>query len=124
MSNGGYMKRREGWDTLVPQLSRVPIDAPVDGHIEGVPTQGEPIVKVGDLVKFIMPDDWEHHAIEVPIFTDEPALGVVRSINWMLISTNKGEYYIPEAEVYWSLTEKITKHTHDSLEVINAVQGG
>ena len=118
------MKRREGWDTLVPRLSRAPIEAAKNGKIEGTPTQGEPIVKVGDLVKYIVPDDWEHHAIEVPIFTDEPALGVVRGINWMLISTNKGEYYIPEAEVLWSLTGKTTKHTHDSLEVVSAVQGG
>ena len=66
----------------------------------------------------------EHQAIEAPIFTGEPAPGVIRSINWMLISTNKGEYYIPEAEVYWSLTSKTTKHTHDSLEVVSAVQGG
>ena len=117
------MKRREGWDTLAP-LSRVPIDAPVNGKIEGVSTRGEPTVKVGDLVRYIVPDDWEHHAIEAPIFTDEPALGVIRSINWMLISTNKGEYYIPEAEVLWSLTGKTTKHTHDSLEVVSAVQGG
>ena len=117
------MKRREGWDTLVP-LSRVPIEAARNGRIEGVEARGEPTVKIGDLVKFIVPDDWEHHAIEVPIFTDEPALGVVRSINWMLITTNKGDYYIPEAEVLWSLTEKITKHSHDSLEVVSAVQGG
>ena len=114
------MERKEVWCTLAP-LSRVPIQAAKNGKIEGVSTCGEPIVKVGDLVKFIMPDDWEHHAIEVPIFTDEPALGVVRSINWMLISTNKGDCYIPEAEGYWSLTEKITKHTHDSLELVNAV---
>ena len=117
------MKRRKSWDTLAP-LSRVPIGAPVNGKVEGVSTRGEPIVKVGDLVKFIMPDDWEHHAIEVPIFTDEPALGVIRGTNWMLISTNKGEYYIPEAEVLWSLTGKTTKHSHDSLEVVSAVQGG
>ena len=117
------MKRREGWDTLVP-LSRVPIEAAKNGKIEGVSTRGEPTVKIGDLVKFIVPDDWEHHAIEAPIFTDEPALGVIRSINWMLISTNKGEYYIPEAEVLWSLTGKTTKHSHDSLEVVNAVQSG
>ena len=114
------MKRREGWDTLAP-LSRVPIEAAKSGKIEGVSTQGEPTVKVGDLVRYIVPDDWEHHAIEAPIFTDEPALGVIRSINWMLISTNKGEYYIPEAEVYWGITSKITKHTHDSLEVANAI---
>ena len=105
-------------------LFRVPIAASVDGHIDGVPTRGLPSVKVGDLVKYIIPDDWERHAIEAPIFTDEPALGVIRSINWMLISTNKGEYYIPEAEVYWSITSKITKHSHDTLEVVNAVQGG
>ena len=114
------MKRRKGWDTLAP-LSRVPIGAPVNGKVEGVSTRGEPIVKVGDLVKFIVPDDWDHHAIEAPIFTEEPALGVIRSINWMLISTNKGDFYIPEAEVYWSLTSKTTKHTHDSLEMANAV---
>ena len=114
------MKRRKSWDTLVP-LSRAPIEAAKNGKIEGVPTQGEPTVKVGDLVRYIVPDDWEHQAIEAPIFTDEPALGVIRSINWMLITTNKGDFYIPEAEVYWSLTEKITKHTHDSLEVVNAV---
>jgi hypothetical protein len=118
------MKRREGWDTLVPHLSRVPIDAPVDGKIEGIEARGKPTLKVGDLVRFIVPDDWEYHAIEAPIFTDAPALGVVRGINWMLISTNKGDYYIPEAEILWSITEKITKHTHDSLEVVNAVQGG
>ena len=117
------MKRREGWDTLVP-LSRVPIEAARNGRIEGVEARGEPTVKIGDLVKFIVPDDWEHHAIEAPIFTDEPALGVIRRINWMLISTNKGDYYIPEAEVLWSLTGKTTKHTHDSLEVVSAVQGG
>ena len=114
------MKRRSSWNTLAP-LSRVPIGAAKNGKIEGVSTRGEPTVKVGDLVRYIVPDDWEHHALEVPIFTDEPALGVVRSINWMLISTNKGDCYIPEAEVYWSLTEKITKHTHDSLEVVSAV---
>ena len=114
------MERKEGWGTLAP-LSRVPIQAAKNGKIEGVSTRGEPIVKVGDLVRFIVPDDWDYHAIEAPIFTDEPALGVIRSINWMLISTNKGEYYIPEAEVYWSLTSKTTKHTHDSLEMANAV---
>ena len=114
------MKRRKSWDTLAP-LSRVPIGAPVNGKVEGVSTRGEPIVKVGDLVRFIVPDDWDHHAIEAPIFTDEPALGVVRSINWMLISTNKGDCYIPEAEVYWAITDKTTKHTHDSLELVNAV---
>ena len=114
------MKRRSSWDTLAP-LFRVPIEAAKNGKIEGVSTQGEPTVKVGELVRYIVPDDWEHHAIEAPIFTDEPALGVIRSINWMLISTNKGEYYIPEAEVYWSITSKITKHTHDSLEVANAI---
>ena len=117
------MKRREGWDTLAP-LSRVPIESGSNGRIEGLSTQGEPTVNVGDLVRYIIPDDWEHHAIEAPIFTDEPALGVVKGINWMLISTNKGEYYIPEAEVYWSITSKITKHSHDTLEVVNAVQGG
>jgi len=115
------MKRRKNWDVKPEPLFRVPIDASVNGYIEGVEAQGEPTVKVGDLVRYIVPDDWEHHAIEAPIFTDEPALGVIRSINWMLISTNKGEYYIPEAEVYWSITSKITKHTHDSLEVANAI---
>ena len=114
------MKRRKSWDTLVP-LSRAPIEAARNGRIEGVEARGEPTVKIGDLVKFIVPDDWEHHAIEAPIFTDEPALGVIRSINWMLISTNKGEYYIPEAEVYWSINGSTTKHTHDSLVVVNAV---
>jgi len=114
------MKRRKSWDTLAP-LSRVPIGAPVNGKVEGVSTRGEPIVKVGDLVRFIVPDDWDYHAIEAPIFTDEPALGVIRSINWMLISTNKGDFYIPEAEVYWGITDKTTKHTHDSLELVNAV---
>ena len=114
------MKRRKGWDTLAP-LSRVPIESGSNGRIEGLSTQGEPTVKVGDLVRYIVPDDWEHHAIEAPIFTDEPALGVIRSINWMLISTNKGDYYIPEAEVYWSINGSTTKHTHDSLEMANAV---
>mgnify|MGYP001185754912 FL=1 len=114
------MKRRSSWDTLAP-LSRVPIEAAKNGKIEGVSTRGEPTVKVGDLVRYIMPDDWEHHAIEAPIFTKETALGVIRSINWMLIETNKGTYYAPEAEVYWSITSKLTKHTHDNLEVANAI---
>ena len=114
------MKRREGRDTPEP-LSRVPIEAASNGRIEGLSTQGKPTVNVGDLVKYIVPDDWEYHAIEVPIFTDEPALGVVKGINWMLISTSKGEYYIPEAEVYWSLTNNTTKHSHDTLELVNAV---
>ena len=114
------MKRRKGWDTLVP-LSRAPIEAAKNGKIEGVSTRGEPTVKVGDLVRYIVPDDWEHHAIEAPIFTDEPALGVIRSINWMLITTSKGDFYIPEAEVYWSINGSTTKHTHDSLEMANAV---
>jgi hypothetical protein len=115
------MKRRKSWDVKPEPLFRVPIGAAVNGYIEGIEARGKPTLKVGDLVRFIVPDDWEHHAIEAPIFTDEPALGVIRSINWMLITTNKGDFYIPEAEVYWSLTEKITKHTHDSLEVVNAV---
>jgi hypothetical protein len=114
------MKRREGWDTLAP-LSRVPIEAAKNGKIEGVSTRGEPTVKVGDLVKYIVPDDWELHAIDAPIFTDETALGVIRSINWMLIETSKGAYYAPEAEVYWGINGSTTKHTHDSLEMANAV---
>ena len=112
------MKKRE--ELTEPPL-RVPIEAGRNGRIEGHDAVGVPTVKVGDLVRYIVPDDWEYHAIEVPIFTDEPALGVVKGINWMLISTNKGEYYIPEAEVYWSLTNNTTKHTHDTLEVVNAV---
>ena len=115
------MKRRKSWDVKPEPLFRVPIDASVNGYIEGVSTRGEPTVKVGDLVKYIMPDDWELHAIDAPIFTDETALGVIRSVNWMLIATNKGAYYAPEAEVYWSINGSTTKHTHDSLEMANAV---
>jgi len=115
------MKRRKNWDVKPEPLFRVPIDAAVNGYIDDVKTRAEPTVKVGDLVKYIVPDDWDLHAIEVPIFADEPALGVIRSINWMLVATNKGAYYAPEAEVYWSLTGKTTKHAHDSLEVVNAV---
>jgi hypothetical protein len=115
------MKRRKNWEVKPEPLFRVPIDAPTNGYIEGIEVRGEPTVKVGDLVKYITPDDWELHAIEVPIFTDEPALGIIRSINWMLITTNQGAFYAPEAEVYWSLTGKTTKHIHDSLEMANAV---
>jgi len=115
------MKRRKNWEVKPEPFFRVPIDAAVDGYIEGTEARGEPTVKVGDLVKYIVPDDWELHAIDAPIFTDETALGVIRSINWMLIATNKGAYYIPEAEVYWSINGSTTKHTHDSLELANAV---
>ena len=116
------MKRRKSWVTKPEPLFRVPIDAPVDGHIDGVPTRGQPTVKVGDLVKYIIPDDWEHHAIEAPIFTtDESSLGVVKKVNWVMLTTSQGAFYRTEAEVYWSINGSTTKHTHDSLEVANAV---
>jgi hypothetical protein len=115
------MRRRKSWDVKPEPLFRVPISASVNGYIEGVSTRGEPTVKVGDLVKYIVPDDWELHAIDAPIIAKEKALGVIRSINWMLIATNKGAYYAPEAEVYWGINGSTTKHTHDSLEMANAV---
>ena len=83
-----------------------------------VPTRGVPTVAVGDLVKYIIPDDWEHHAIEAPIFTDEPSLGVVKKINWVMLTTSQGAFYRTEAEVYWSVTGKSTKHTHDDLSLV------
>ena len=84
------MKRRKNWDVKPEPLFRVPIAASVDGHIDGVPTRGLPSVKVGDLVKYIIPDDWEHHAIEAPIFTEEPALGVVKKIRSVLSNGSRG----------------------------------
>ena len=111
------MKRRSSWDTLAP-LFRVPIEAAKNGKIEGVSTRGEPTVKVGDLVKYIVPDDWEHHAIEAPIFTEKPALGVVKKINWVMLTTSQGAFYRTEAEVYWGITGKSTKHTHDDLSLV------
>jgi len=113
------MKRRKSWDVKPEPLFRVPIDAPVDGHIDGVPTRGVPTVAVGDLVKYIIPDDWEHHAIEAPIFTtDESSLGVVKKVNWVMLTTSQGAFYRTEAEVYWSVTGKSAKHTHDDLSLV------
>ena len=70
------MKRRKSWDVKPEPLFRVPIDAPVDGHIDGVPTRGVPTVAVGDLVKYIIPDDWEHfHRRAITWSREESKLG-------------------------------------------------
>jgi len=112
------MKRRSSWDVKPEPLFRVPIDAAKDGRIDGVPTHGLPFIEVGDLVKYIIPDDWEHHAIEAPIFTEKPALGVIRKVNWVMLTTNQGAFYRPEAEVYWGINGATTKHMHDDLSVV------
>ena len=87
-----------------------------DLFLNGIRAFPRPTLSVGDLVR-VNRKKW----IGKP--NPPEGVGIVRVTNWMLVKGNaRGEYrYIPKAHVVWPNMPQMTAHSHDSLEVVNAV---
>jgi len=87
-----------------------------DLFLNGIRAFPRPTLSVGDLVR-VNRKKW--------IGKPKPpeGVGIVRVTNWMLVKGSpRGEYrYIPKAYVVWPDMSHMTSHSHDSLEVVNAI---
>ena len=94
-----------------------------EGHsdlfLNGIMAFPRPTLSVGDLVR-VNYRKWIGNQ-ELP-----EGVGIVRMTNWMLVKGSpRGEYrYVPQAHIVWPSMPRMTAHSHDSLEVVNAVRGG
>ena len=90
-----------------------------DLFLNGIRAFPRPTLGVGDLVR-------ANHRKWIGNQKLPKGVGIVRMTNWMLVKGSaRGEYrYIPKAHVVWPNMRQMTAHSHDSLEVVNAVRGG
>lgn len=109
------MKHKHNDKAVLNQIEPIREDNK-DLFLNGIRAFPRPTLSVGDLVR-VNRKKW----IGKP--NPPEGVGIVRVTNWMLVKGNaRGEYrYIPKAHVVWPNMPQMTAHSHDSLEVVNAV---
>jgi len=108
--------RRRGGSDWAPALKRrEPIEKEHSGMLNGIMAIPKPTRKVGDLVR-VDKQKWYGTGNGRP-----EGLGIIKSTNWILCEGGEKYQYVPEAHVVWFDRQETTVHSHDSLEVVNAV---